>query len=178
MFTPIVRLLILIFLAGTSVVMAMQGKIWVLILSSFLSLYLLWDYAVNQTLPLAYRRLLKQDYEGAIRALDYIGKPERLSDTASAKYFAIKGLVAHHRDEFEEANRLLQLSLSYPNKDKKLKIMVLLALTDIALIQRKNRVAKDWFQQLDGMSIPKYMMPTVLKLEEFIKAIIKQKNYW
>lgn len=173
MFTPFARLFILLFLAIASVVMAMQGQFWPLVLATLLSLYILWDYAVNNTVPLAFRRMQNKDFDGAERALGYISKPEKLSNANSAKYYAIKGMIAHHRDEFEEADRLLQIAISFPSSDKRLRLMLLLTLTDVSLILRKNRVAKDWFEQMDGMSVPKSLEPTILRLQEYIQKLNK-----
>lgn len=171
MFTPFVRLVILLFLALVSIIMALQGKLFPLILSSLLSLYILWDYVIHGTIPLAYRRLLNHDFTAAERAIDYVQKPEKLSNAMSAKYYAVKGMIAHHKDDFENAGHWLEVSLTFPQSDKKLRIMTLLTLTDIALIQKKNRKAKDFFNQLDGMHIPKKLEPTLLKLEEHLNQL-------
>lgn len=173
MFTPFARFFILLFLAIASIVMALQGQMWPLIIATLLSLYILWDYAVNNTVPLAFRRMQNKDFDGAERALGYIGKPERLSNANSAKFYAIKGMIEHHRDEFEEADRLLQTAISFPSSDKRLRLMILLTLTDVSLILKKNRIAKDWFEQLDGMSVPKSLEPTILRLQEYINKVTK-----
>lgn len=171
MFTPFIRFAILLFLAIVSVVMALQGKFFPLILSSFLSLYLLWDYAIHSTVPLAYRRLLNQDYQGAKNALGYVQKPEKLNSAMSAKYYAVKGMIAHHEDQFEEAQKCLEVSLTFPSADNKMYIMTLLTLTDIALIRKQNRKARDYFNQLDGKSVPKNLEPTIRKLEHHLNSI-------
>lgn len=171
MFTPLPRLLIFIFLSVAAVLMAMQGNMLLLILASFLSLFLLWDYSVRKTVPLAYSRLLKEDYEGAEQAIAYTQSTQRLSNTNTAKYFIVKGMIAHHKDNFDEAYQHLSKALQFPTTNNSLHVMCLLTLTDICIIQKKNSEAKKFFNRLDGMNVPKKLAPTIHKLEDYLEKI-------
>lgn len=170
MFTPFIRFILLIFLAGSSIIFAIQGKIVLLIIATLLSLFILWDYAVRKTVPLALKRMLQSDYEGAQKALDYITQPDKLTTQMFAKYQLTKGMILHHKDEFQDAHQALLLALAAPLANNTLRIMAILTLTDIAIINKRFNQAKDYFSQLDGMSIPKSLLPTVQKLEQFLET--------
>lgn len=168
MFTPFVRLFILLFLGIAAVVMANRGEYSMLLLASGISLFLLWDYTYRGSIPLALGRFYKNDLVGVEKYLAYTARPHVLNKQSQAKFHFLKGMIAHDKDEFKSANENLELALAIPIKDKTLKVMSLLTLTDIHIMLKKPRLARDYFEQLNGMSIPKSLIPTVTKLEAFL----------
>lgn len=171
MFTPIVRLILLIVLGITATLMAYYGHVPFLIIASLISLFILWDYLRRGTVPLAMRRINQQDFEAAKQILSFNNNPERLANSQTAYYYLADGLIKHHFDAFEDAKASLEKSLAIGMKNHTYKAMCLIALTDIAIVQKNHALAHDYFNQMDGLKISKQLINTVQKLQSYLQTL-------
>jgi len=168
MFKLSTRLLILVFIAVASIILAIQDKIIFLVVGSFISLFLLWDYAVRGTVPLAMRKISVNDYLGAEKLLNEIKNFERLNKQSQNQYIMIKGLIEHEKENFEESKFWLEKTRHLYFHNENYQAMCLIALCDIAIIQKNKNEARQLLKEMDGLKVNKNLSVTVEKLQQFL----------
>lgn len=168
MFTPFSRLLLLLLLAIASVLAAVLGIWSLLICSTVLSFLLLWGYYRYATVRLALSRIRKEDYKEAERIIDYTTKPQSLNKGQKAYYFFVKGLIAREKDQYEEAYMMLEEALTTGIKQESDRAMAILALTDMALIQKHRNDAKEYFSKIKDLKVDPKLMPAIRKMQQWL----------
>lgn len=168
MFRLSTRLFILILIAGASILMAMQDKFLFLIVGSIVSLFLLWDYVSRGTVPLALRKIAINDYPSAEKLLNEIRNFERLTKQCQNQYIMIKGLVEHQKENFKDAKFWLEKGRKLYFHNDNYKAMCLIALCDIALIEKNKREVKTLLSEMDGLQVNKNLSQTVEKIQSYL----------
>lgn len=170
MFLPLQRLAILIIISIVAVFMAMYGKVSYLLIASMISLFVLWDYIQRGTVPITMNYIYKNKFPEANKSIKFVTNIKRLNKTNRAKYFLAKGLIAHNEDDYSEANENLEKALEIPLKSDSDKAMAILALSDIAIIQKQTSKARAIFQQLKDLKVNKSLMPSIQQMQQYLKV--------
>lgn len=168
MFKLSTRLILLVLLAVASILMAFQDKIIFLIVGSFVSLFLLWDYVARGTVPLALRKVATGDYASAEKLISEIKNVSRLNKQCQNQYLMIKGLVEHQKDNFTEAQFWLEQARKQFFSNDNYLAMCLIALCDIAIIQKNKNEARQLLKEMDGLQVNKNLSQTVEKLQNHL----------
>lgn len=168
MFTPVPRFLLLILLAGLSVLFAYVSWVPLLLLTTLLSLFLLWDYLKRGTVPLAMSKVRKENYFMAEKILSFTQYPSRLQKRQQVYYNFAKGFIARDNDNFPEAESYLNLVKNANLKNEHDRAMVLLALADIAMIKKEKAKAKDLLLQMKDLKVDTSLMPAVRKMQQWV----------
>lgn len=169
MFLPLQRLLILIIISIAAVFMAMSGKVSYLLIASLISLFILWDYIQRSTVPITMNFIYKNKFKEAAKAIKHVTNIKRLNKNNQAKYYLAIGLIAHHEDDYPTANENLEKALALPLKSDSDRAMAILALSDIAIIQKHYSEAKAVFQQLKDLKVNKSLMPSIQQMQQYLK---------
>ncbi len=168
MFTPFVRLLLLFLCAIVSIISAISGVWSLLLIASAVSVYLLFGYFRESTVPLSLTALRNNDYTKAEKFLTNIIHPERLSKKNRAYFYFCKAMIERERDNFEEAVPLFKLALGEGLKNENDQAVALLALADIEMVKGNKTLAKEYFLQLKGLKVKPLLMPSVRKMQEYL----------
>lgn len=171
MFTPLIRFTLLILCIIVSIIAALSGAIYVLILASFAALALLWGYYNVGTVYLALHKLRKGKYDDALAIWELTRKPEKLNKTRKAYYYYIKAYVAREKDDYGTAKNLFNLALSEGLKEEHDQAIALLALADIELINGNKKEAKRIFEKIKGLKVKPQLMPQVRQMQEYLGDI-------
>jgi len=168
MFTPFSRIILLLLCASISVAAAVFNIYSLVVISSLASFILLYGYFRKGSVKLALARLRREDYTEAERIIDLNTHPERLDKRQYAYYLFVKGFVAREKDQFSEANRLLEASLHAGLRSENDIAMVLLALTDMEMVNKNRIKARQYFQQMKDLKVNPDMMPSIRKMQEWL----------
>lgn len=168
MFTPFSRLLLLLLLAVASILAAVFGIWTLLILSAALSFLLLWGYFRYATVKLALSRIYKEDYEEAERIIDYTTKPQSLNRSQKAYYFFVKGFIAREKEQYQDAFMMLEEALAMGIKGESDRARAILALADMALVQKHKSDAKTYFSKIKDLKVDPKLMPAIRKMQQWL----------
>lgn len=168
MFTPVIRLLLLLALAGIAVLFAYAGKLMPLFFATFLSGFLLWDYLKRGTIPLALRKLRKNDYAGAEKILNFTKNPDALSKKQRIYFNFIKGFVEREKDNFPDAENYLDTVRDAKLTNENDRAMVLLALADIQMIRGNKQKAKALMMEMKGLKVQPSLMEPIRQMQNLL----------
>lgn len=170
MFTPFVRLLLLLSLAGIAILFAYAGKMMPLIFATFLSGFLMWDYLKRGTVLLALRKLRKNDYGGAEKVLNFTRNPNSLSKKQQVYFNFIKGFVEREKDNFSDAENYLEMVKDAQLTNENDRAMVLLALADIQLIRGNKQKAKTLMLEMKGLKVQPALMEPIRQMQNLLQV--------
>lgn len=168
MFTSFSRFLILIFCIILSVIGSIFG-IWpLLIVSTIVSLVILWGYYNVGTVNLALAKMRRNEFEDAGKLLDEIKNPDRLNKKNKANYYFIRGMIAHEDNQFEDARMCIKLALETGMKQESDRAMALLAMTDMEMMEKKPVAAREYFLQLRNLKVSPGLMQPIRQMQEWL----------
>jgi tetratricopeptide (TPR) repeat protein len=170
MFTPFSRIILLLICAVLSVTAAVFNIYSLLIITSILSVILLYGYFRKGSVNLALSRLRNEDYKEAERILEFTTHPERLDKKQKAYYLFIKGFVAREKDQFDQAKVFLEESLHEGVRNQNDIAMALLALTDMEMVKKNRTKAKEYFVQMKDLKVKPSLMPSIRKMQEWLEV--------
>jgi tetratricopeptide (TPR) repeat protein len=170
MFTPFSRIILLLVCAALSVTAAVFNIYSLLIITSILSVILLYGYFRKGSVNLALSRLRNEDYTEAERILELTTHPERLDKKQKAYYLFIKGFVAREKDQFDQAKVFLEQSLHEGVRNQNDIAMALLALTDMEMVKKNRNRAKEYFVQMKDLKVKPSLMPSIRKMQEWLEV--------
>jgi tetratricopeptide (TPR) repeat protein len=168
MFTPLSRLLLLLLCAALSVTAAVYGIWSLLFIATIGSTILLWGYFRTGSVKLALAKIRTEEYEEAEKVIGHTTNPERLTKEQKAYYLFVKGFIARHKDNFEEARIYLEECLDGGLKNQNDIAMALLALTDMEMVKKNKGKAKEYFLQMKDLKVKPSLMPSIRKMQEWI----------
>lgn len=168
MFTPFVRLILLFLCAIVSIISAIFGVWSLLLMASAGSVYLLFGYFRESTIPLSLTALRNNDYIKAEKFLSDIIHPERLSKKNRAYFYFCKAMIERENDNFDEATPLFKLALGEGLKNENDRAVALLALTDIEMVKGNKEIAKEYFLQIKGLKVKPLLMPSIRKMQHYL----------
>ena len=161
--------LIALFLGGGIILSILYGigYSWILIL---IGIILLASYVLLGTVQSAAQMVQVSDFEGAQKRLNLTLSPKFLYVTNRAFYYIIKGSVAMHLGNSDEAEALFQQAntLNLPSDNEK--GMVLLQLAGINANKQKWKAAKNYYREASKLNI------TEGQIKEQIDLFGKQLN--
>lgn len=170
MFTPFSRFLILILCVILSAIGAYLGIWTFLILSTFISLFILYGYYNVGTVFLALGKMRKNDFVKAATLLDQIKNPDRLNKNYRSYFYFIRGIIAHEEDQFLDSKTCLLEALSIGIKKESDRAMALLALTDMEMVNKNESQARNYFVQIKNLKVQQALMPHIRKMQEWLKV--------
>lgn len=170
MFTPFSRILLLLLLAGLSMLAAKFNIVSLLIIASILSFILLYGYFRKGSVMLALRQLRKENYKEAERVVNLNTQPNRLDKKEKAYYLFVKGFVAREKDDFAEAKILLEEALQGGIKNQNDIAMAILALADMEMVNKNKKAAKAYFEQIKGFKVSPEMMEPISKMKTWLES--------
>jgi len=168
MFTPFSRFLILILCVALSVTGAIFGIWTLLIISTLISLFILWGYYNVGTVYLALGKMRKNEFEQAEKLLEQIKNPDRLNKNYKSYFYFIRGIIAHEMDRFDEASTCLKEALRIGMKRESDRAMTLLALTDMEMVQKNETAARNYFLQIKNLKVSPSLMQPIRKMQEWL----------
>jgi len=168
MFTPVIRLLLLLALAGIAVLFAYAGKLMPLFFATFLSGFLLWDYLKRGTVPLALRKLRNNNYSGAEKILSFNRNPDVLLKKQRIYFYFIKGFIEREKDHFSEAEDYLDIVKDAKLANENDRAMVLLALADIQMIRGNQQKAKALMMEMKGLKVQPHLMEPIRQMQQLL----------
>jgi len=170
MFTPFSRIIILLLCAALSVAAASFGIYSLLIITSIISVIILYGYFRKGSVSLALSRLRIEDYKEAERILAYTTHPDRLDKKQRAYFMFIQGFLAREKDNYEEAKMLLEASLNEGVKNQNDIAMAIIALTDMEMVKKNKSKAKAYFIQIKGLKVKPDLMPSIRKIQAWLEV--------
>lgn len=168
MFTPFSRILLLLLCAALSVVAAVFNIYSLLIITSIISVILLYGYFRKGSVHLALSRLRNEEYTEAERILEQTSRPERLDKKQKAYYLFVKGFIAREKNQFNEAKIFLEESLQEGIRSQNDIAMALLALTDMEMVKKNRSKAREYFLQMKDLKVKPSLMPSIRKMQEWL----------
>src|SRR5687767_4072137 len=103
MYTPLVRGLMVILALSLSIYHFIKGPTEAAYIMLLAVILIAWGYFKNGTVWLAFRKMKKQDFEGADKTLRQTRFPEYLKKVNKGYYHFIKAIVESHRENVEAA---------------------------------------------------------------------------
>jgi tetratricopeptide (TPR) repeat protein len=168
MFTPFVRILLLLLCAALSFVAAYLDIRSLLFITSLVSFILLYGYFRKGTVKLALNHVKKEAYEDAEKVLALTKNPDKLDKKDKAYYLFVKGFIARSKDQYQEAQIFFEESLQEGIRNQTDIAMVLLALTDMEMVKGDKRAAKAYFIQLKDLKVDSKLMDDIRKMQAWI----------
>lgn len=168
MFTPFVRILLLILCTILSIVAAMNNVWTLLIFSSLISIFILFGYFRESCVPLAVKAVEKEDYEKLKMLIGEVRHPDRLNKTNEAYYYFAKGMMERHENNIEDAEKLLNVALVTGLKKEYHQAMAVMALTDMMIVGGNKMKAKRYFEQIRGLQVGPKLMPAIKQMQVFL----------
>lgn len=168
MFTPFSRFLILILCIALSITGALLG-IWpLLIVSTFISLFILWGYYTAGTVNLALAKMRKNEFEAASKLLDQIKNPDKLNKKNKANFYFIRGMIAHETDQFEDSKMCIKIALEIGMKQESDRAMALLAMTDMEMVSKNPSTAREYFMKIKNLKVSPGLMQPIRQMQEWL----------
>lgn len=168
MFTPFVRFLILAICVGLSIAAAAYNITSLLIVSSIVSVVILYGYFKVSSVLLAVRAVLAGNIEMGEKYLAFIKQPEKLSKKNQLYYMFANSMLLRHKDDFDAAIPALtdivdnkKLAVEYRN-------IALIALVDMFLVKRNKEQANFYYQKINQSKLNKSLLPTYQKMKEWL----------
>lgn len=168
MFTPFVRILILVLCTILSIIAALNNVWSLLILSSLISVFILFGYFRESCVPLAIKAVEKEDYEKLKLLIGEIRHPDRLNKTNEAYYYFVKGMMERYEEHYDDAEKLLNVALVTGLKKEVHQAMAVLALSDIMIVKGNKTKARKYFEQIRGLRVGSKLMPEIRKMQQFL----------
>lgn len=170
MFTPFSRFLILILCVALSITGAILGVWPLLIVSSIVSLIILWGYYNVGTVSLALGKMRKNEFEEAEKLLDQIKNPDKLNKKNKANFYFIRGMIAHELDQFEESRTCIKQALDIGMKQESDRAMALLAMTDMEMVAKNTSAARQYFLQIKNLKVSPGLMQPIRQMQEWLNV--------
>ncbi len=139
-----------------------------LLFTTFFSLFLLWDYLKRGTVPLAFSKIKKEEFNAAEKILSYTKYPDRLSNSQKSYYALTKGFIERNKNNFNQAEELLLQAKNGNIKKDNERAMLLLALADINMVKGKKQMAKEFILQMQGLKVAPNLMDAVRKMQSWL----------
>lgn len=170
MFSPLVRFILLILCAILSFIGAWLGVWPIFIITFSASFAVLWGYYKVGTVPLALARMRKDEFKETEKLIDQIQKPKYLNKRNKAYYYFISGMLTRENNQFNDSKQFLKQAIDSNKLKEPDKAMALLALSDMALVQKNKNVARDYFLQIKGMKVHPATMEAIRKMQEWLQV--------
>lgn len=168
MFTPFIRIILLLICAALSITAAYFNIYSLLIFACIASFFLLYGYFRKGSVNLALSRMREENFEEADKILAQTTQPDRLDKKEKAYYLFVKGFIARENNHFEEAKIHLEEALNEGIRNQNDIAMAILALADMEMVQKNKAKAKNYFEQIKGLKVKPNLMPSIRKMQVWL----------
>jgi|SRR5690606_31210655 len=168
MFTTFIRTILLLVCTALSIIAAYYNIWTLLILSTIISLVLLFGFFRVGTIPLALKAIKMNDYIKLESVLMEINNPDRLMQPYRTYFYFSKGMLERNKDNLDAASNFFNIALLEGFKNEHYKAMTLLALTDIEMVKRNKTAARKYFEQMKNLKVHPNLMESIKKMQTYL----------
>ncbi len=137
MFTPVVRIILVITSLGLAVFFYEKNDFWDMALSLIGAVLFVYGYFKYGTVYAAFQELKKENFERAEKLISKIKNPEQLSKGQKSYYHFTTGIIASEKKEWDYSLSELSKALKIGLRTKNDKSIVLLNMANVEF-EKKN----------------------------------------
>jgi tetratricopeptide (TPR) repeat protein len=165
MYSPLVRILIVIGSLALMIYYHQKGSVGSSYLMVVAIALVVWGYFKNGTVYLAWRKLKKQQYDDAERVLRQTKYPHLLKKEQRGYYHFSMGLICMNRADYEPAFENFKAALVFGVRTENNAAIANLNLAAIALERGNEAEAKSYLETARSLKYSEALEPELQKLE-------------
>ena len=124
-----------------------------------------WGYFKNGTIYLAFRKLKKEDYEGAERSLNQTKYPELLKNGQKGYFHFIKGFIESNRNDYNKSLNHFREALKFGLRTDNDQAIVRLSIAEIEIERKNYDNAREELKVVKGLKYKQALESEILRLE-------------
>jgi tetratricopeptide (TPR) repeat protein len=150
-----------------SVILSIYAKQYqITAISALFLCYVIWSHFKQSSVSLASQFFKDKDYEKALKYLDEVPNPDRLSRGRRGYYEFMKGTIALKEEDFEAAEFHFQVASRFPVGGKNQKAYVLIHLANLALRKKDGNRAMTYVEKAKEIAESARAKEILTKIEE------------
>ncbi|TVZ15593.1 tetratricopeptide repeat protein [Maribacter sp. MAR_2009_72] len=174
MFTPVVRIILVITSIGLAIVFYGRNDFWNMALSLFGAVLFVYGYFKYGTVYAAFQQLKKENYDKAEKLISKIKNPEQLSKSQKGYFHFTNGIIASEKEEWDYSLSELLKALKIGLRTENDKSIVLLNLANVEFEKKNYDKATEYIKEVRKIDLKPLVKSETDTIEQ--KINVAQQN--